>query len=219
MPNLALAQLKRRAAQTMCRGQPLGLQHDAAGRLIDPRMALAFRRSAQALDQPPAAVGVARVQRVPDLSFADDADAVAQRRERFDAVRDIQDGHAARAKTAQHAENGRKLLYGEHGVQLVHDQHTRIAARDLYQLHEPLLRQIQLLRGRMHVDAAAELAEALLRLRVDGLPVDMQKPAVPERPGADAQIFRHREIRQQRGLLENGLDAPALRVARMDARE
>ena len=71
-----------------------------------------------------------------------------------------------------------------------------------------------LLRGRMHVDAAAELAEALLRLRVDGLPVDMQKPAVPERPGADAQIFRHREIRQQRGLLENGLDAPALRVAR-----
>ena len=129
-------------------------------------------------------------------------------------MRDIQDGHAARAKTAQHAENGRTLLHGEHGVQLVHDQHTRIAARDLYQLHEPLLRQIQLLRGRMHVDAAAELAEALLRLRVDGLPVDMQKPAVPERPGADAQIFRHREIRQQRGLLENGLDAPALRVAR-----
>jgi len=135
----------------------------------------------------------------------------------LEAVRDVDDGHAARLQQVDLLEQVRGFARREHGGGLVEHQHARVVLQVARDLHHLLLADAQPRHGRGRVDVLhADLGElARGQLVQPGLAY----PAGLVGQAVEQQVLGHRQRGDEAELLHDHAHAQALRVAARGGRE
>ena len=138
-------------------------------------------------------------------------DAVADREELVEEVRDVEHRDPGVAQPADHAEQHLDLAVVERGGGLVHDDEAGVERHRAGDGDELLDGGGILAERRAHVDGDAEAREDLAGAGVRGLPVDQ---AAAPRLVAHGDVLGHAAQRHQVQLLVDRGDAGVLRLAR-----
>ena len=137
-------------------------------------------------------------------------DALAEREDLVEPVRDEEHRRALRAQRLDDAEEAVDLRLRERGGGLVHDDHARLGRERLGDLDDLLVGDREPARDAVGVELDAELVEQALDLaphRARG-----RCAGSSQRLGADEDVLGDRQIREQRGLLEDDGDAGRVRL-------
>ena len=191
--------------------EPVHAQHGRADRgllLREQRAELATDHPADHLVR--CHVGDPRV--VHDGAVAHHRDGVTDREDLFQAVRDEQHRRALLAQRPHDVEQPLDLGARKRGGRLVHDQHARVEAERLRDLHDLLVGDRQAADRALGVEPHAEAVEQVLDAPVHRPPVDPLERA--ERVVAHDHVLRDAEVREQRRLLVDHRDARVARVVR-----
>ncbi len=149
---------------------------------------------------------VGRRQRRDVSSVAEHGDAIANRRDFLEPMRDVDDGHAGGLERPDAIEEPLDLPVGQRRRRFVHDQDARVLRERLRDLHHLLLRDAELVDERARVEVQAKHVEQAPGLGVHPPVIDRAgQPAAGLAPEID--VLRDVEIRDERELLEDDGDA------------
>ena len=143
-------------------------------------------------------------------AVAHHGDALAEREDLVQPVRDEQHGRAAGAQRLDDAEEPVDLGLRERGRRLVHHDHARVGRERLGDLDDLLIGDREPARDAVGIELDAELVEEQLHLAPHAPPVDA--PAAAQRLRADEDVLRDRQVGEERGLLEDDGDAGCVRL-------
>ena len=149
---------------------------------------------------------VGRRQRRDVSPVAQHGDAIANRRDFLEPVRDVDDGDAGRLERPDAIEEPLDLPVGQRRRRFVHDEDARVLRERLGDLHHLLLRDAELVDERARVEIQAERVEQAPGLGVHPPVIDgAGQPAAGL--AAEIDVLRDVEIRDERELLEDDGDA------------
>ena len=137
-------------------------------------------------------------------------DALAEREDLLEAMRDEEHRVAARPQCLDDAEQPVDLRPGQRGRRLVHHDHPRVRRQRLCDLDELLVGDRETARKPLGVEADAELIEDGGRLAAHAPRVDAAEAL--ERLRADEDVLGDAQVGKQRRLLEDDRDPGRLRL-------
>ena len=151
-----------------------------------------------------------RGQRGDDLAVAQHRDAIGDRGNLLEPVRDVDHAGAAVAQPRDRGEQLRRLPVGERGGRLVHDQHARLGAERLGDLDHLLLGHAQRLDHGVRDRSRPRPAPADPRHAARAPRQSTRRHGVPglER---ERDVLGDGQIREERRLLVDGRDAERAR--------
>ena len=139
------------------------------------------------------------------LPIAEDGDAIGNREDLLETMRDIDDAAAVRLEQPDDREQALDFAFGQRGRRLVHDDDLRVGADGLGDLDDLLLGHAERFDEARRIDRGADPAEELRR------PALTCRPVQP--PPRAAGFERHRDVLcdgqvgEERRLLVDGGDA------------
>ena len=189
--------------------QPLDLEHDAPrlGRhLREQRVHVAAdHRPDHRLDRQ-----LADRLRQDVATVAHHGDALADREDLLEPVRDEEHRVSARPQRLDDAEQPVDLRAGERGGRLVHHDHARVRGQRLHDLDQLLVGDREPARETVRVEPDAELVEDGGRLAAHPPAVDAAEAL--ERLRADEDVLGDAQVGEERRLLEDDRDPRRLRL-------
>ena len=143
-------------------------------------------------------------------AVAHHGDALAEREDLVQPVRDEQHRRAPGAQRLDDAEEALDLGLRERGRRLVHHDHARLGRERLGDLDDLLVGDREPACDAVGIELDAELVEQPRGLAPHAPPVDA--PAAAQRLGADEDVLRDGQVGEERGLLEDDRDAGRVRL-------
>ena len=139
------------------------------------------------------------------LPIAEDGDAIGNREDLFETMRDIDDAAAVRLEQPDDREQSLDFAFGQRGRRLVHDDDLRVGADRLGDLDDLLLGHAERFDQARRIDRGADPAEELRRPALTCRPV--QPP--PRAAGFERHrdVLGDRQVGEERWLLVDGGDA------------
>src|SRR5438093_2955615 len=144
-----------------------------------------------------------------------DRDAVGDGEDLLEPVRDVDDAQAPRAEAAHHGEEALHLRVREGGRRLVEDDRLRFVGQRPRDLHELLLGHAQRAHGDAGRDPRAEAVQQRLRGAGHVAP-PQERPALL---APEEDVLGRRQLRHQRQLLVDDVDADAADGERIAERQ
>ena len=143
------------------------------------------------------------------LSVAQHRDAIGDRGNLLEPVRDVDHAGAVVAQTRDRGEELRRLPIGEGRGRLVHDQHARVGTEGLGDLDHLLLGHAQRVDTAFGVDRGPYPRQQIRGTPGATGPID-PPPRAPTFEG-ERDVLGHGQIGEERGLLVDGRDAERAR--------
>ena len=152
-----------------------------------------------------------------ELAVAEDRDALAEREDLLEPVRDEEDGDAGLVQRSGDLEEPVDLDRGERRGRLVHHDDSGVEREGLGDLDQLLLGDREAERDPVEVEPDAEPLEDRLGLRVHRREVDA--PPGAKRLAADEDVLDDREVGEERRLLVDHRDPGVASVGRAAQRD
>ncbi len=130
---------------------------------------------------------------------------------------DVDDPDAVGTEPLHHAEEALLLLPGERSGRFVHDDDPGTGTEGTGDLHQLLLRHRERSDLRIGIDLGSDTAQQLLGGFSPGAPSDPAER--PESLEPDPDVFRHREVGEQRRLLIDAGDTEAMGFSGREGRD
>ena len=207
--DLAAAHLERDVGEHALARQPVDLQHDVTG--VDGQLrkeSVHVAADHRADDRLRRQLFDRLRQHVPPV--AHDRDALTDREDLLEPVRDEEDRAAVGAERLDDAEQPRHLGRRQRRRRLVHHDHPRVRRQRLRDLDELLIGDREPAGEPVRVEANAEPLEDRRRLASHSPRVDATEPL--ERLHTDEDVLGDGQIGEERRLLEDDRDPGRLRL-------
>ena len=193
-------------------GQMLDFQHRVADVAVPGRIALADVPANHHADNV-IDIRLSDGLRCNEAAVAQDGDTVAELKNLFQPVGDIDNGDALAPQIPRHPEQNLRLLGGQRGGGLIHNDDLCVPHQRLGNLNHLLLSHGELIHGGIHGNADTQLAQRVLTPLPHGLSV--QQPAVFFQLLAHEHILFHGQIKHDIELLINEHNALCCRLTGM----
>ncbi len=155
-----------------------------------------------------------------EAAVAQHGDAVRDRVDLVEEVRDEQDRQTRLAQAAQHREQALDFAVVQAGRRLVEDQHLGIDAQRAGDGHQLLHGHRQRADRALRIDVEIQAGEQGARLAHHARAVDgLQSAPAAARVAARVDVLRHREVGAEVDFLVDGADAQLLRCQRAGRRD
>ena len=143
------------------------------------------------------------------LPVAEDGDVIADFKDLFHAVRNIDNPAPLRFQLADNAEQGFGFGIGQGVGRFIHNDDLRLKAQHLRDFHHLLIADGEIADQPVALKAQVQFRQQLVGFGVHGFPVDLTE-AVHELT-AEEDVLRNSELRDQVQLLVNNADTRFLR--------
>ena len=157
-----------------------------------------------------ALVRLLAVERGDRRPIAQHGNAVADRKDLIEFMRDVDAGDSATPQIAQDIEQDEDFVFGQRGSRLIQNKDVRIFRKRLYDLHELFLAHPKLRDGLAWIDLDVELSQEQPRLVIDLVPID--QPSWRARLRAEKNIFADCHVINEREFLVDDGDPGVLRI-------
>ena len=207
--DFAAANLERHILYTgRSAGDAAQLERDLSERHAPLRKDRRQLASDHQVDQRRALQAGARV-RADRAAVAQHGDAIGNRENLFEPVRDVDDADLLGLQPRDDLEEPLHLRPAQRRRRLVHDEHSRGRPNRLRNLDELLLRHAEAVDQPIGVEVGAHTRQQVARLAPSAAPVD----AAPRRSRLERErdVLGDRQVRKQRRLLVDGSDAERAR--------
>ena len=143
------------------------------------------------------------------LPVAENGDVIADFKDLFHTVRDIDNPAPLRFQLADNAEQGFGFGIGQGVGRFIHNDDLRLEAQHLRDFHHLLIADGKVAHQSVALKAQIQLRQQFVRFGIHGFPVDFAKPV--HELTAEEDVLRNGELRDQVQLLVDDADARFLR--------